>query len=106
MSTATRFDPAALFDALARHAVEYVTVGGVAVQAHGGQRLTQDLDILTLPAHLGEFGDLRQRAHDVPLGDVTVPIARREDLIRMKRAAGRPQDVADVLLLESLDDRP
>lgn len=159
----TRFDPAAIFDALARHNVEYVTVGGIAIQAHGGQRLTQDLDVViaassdnagrlahalveldarilgpdgrrsrtvptapllgssdhrrlitasgaldvfTLPAHLGSFGDLRERAHDVPLGDVQVPIAHRDDLLRMKRAAGRPQDLADVRLLESLDDRP
>ena len=42
----TRFDPAAIFDALARHNVEYVTVGGIAIQAHGGQRLTQDLDVV------------------------------------------------------------
>lgn len=150
-----------LFAALARHEVEYVTVGGIAVLAHGGQRATQDLDIaiataadnrarlaaalvdldarilgpdgkrsssppsatmlgasdiwhlvtphglldvVTLPAHLGPFDGLRARAHDVPLGDLTVPIAHREDLLEMKRAAGRPHDLADVRLLESLDD--
>lgn len=42
----TRFDPAALFATLARHEVEYVTIGGIAIQAHGGQRLTQDLDVV------------------------------------------------------------
>jgi hypothetical protein len=50
------------------------------------------------------FDEMRERAHEVQLGDVTVPIAHREDLLRMKRAAGRPQDIADVRLLESLDD--
>jgi hypothetical protein len=155
------FDPRELFKALARHQVEYVTVGGVAVQAHGAQRVTQDLDVtiaaskenlerlaaalaeldarilgpdgqrsrsvpsaamlgsgdqwhlvtsygrldvLTLPAHLGSFADLRARAHEVPLADVTVPIAHRDDLLRMKRASDRPQDRADVRLLESIDD--
>jgi anthranilate phosphoribosyltransferase len=39
------FDARALFTALARHDVEYVTVGGIAIQAHGGQRLTQDLNV-------------------------------------------------------------
>jgi hypothetical protein len=29
-----------LFRALGRHEVEYVTVGGVAIQAYGGQRWT------------------------------------------------------------------
>lgn len=161
MSDEARFDARELFAALARHDVEYVTVGGIAVQAHGGQRLTQDLDIaiatsaenrtclaaalldldarilgpdgqrstsppsaaligssdqwhlitvhgqldvFTLPAHLGPFEEMRARAHETPLGDLTVPIAHRDDLLKMKRAAGRPQDLADVHLLESLDD--
>jgi hypothetical protein len=157
------FHPRELFQALARHGVEYVTVGGVAIQAYGAQRLTRDLDVaiaaskenvdrlaaalaevdarilgpsgqrsrtvpsaallgsgdqwhlitdhgpldvVTVPAHLGSFADMRARAHEVPLGDVTVPIAHRDDLLRMKRASGRPQDIADVRLLESLGDEP
>lgn len=156
-----RFDARELFAALTRHDVAYVTIGGIAIQAHGGQRLTQDLDIaiaassenlerlasslleldarilgpdgqrsratptaallgssdhwclitahglldiVTLPAHLGTFDEMLARAHLTPLGDLTVPIARREDLLEMKRAAGRPQDLADIQLLESLDD--
>lgn len=156
-----RFDARELFRALARHDVDYLTIGGIAIQAHGGQRLTQDLDvvigtsadnisrlagalldldarilgpagqrsqavptatllassdqwhlitihgpldILTLPAHLGSFEKMRARAHEVPLGDLFIPIAHRNDLLKMKRAAGRPQDLADVQLLESLDE--
>lgn len=156
------FDAQALFSALTRHGVDYVAIGGIAVQAYGGQRLTQDLDVmvgassenyrnlaqaltdvdarilspdgrrstnvpdapllassdqwhlitaygpldvLTLPAHLGSFSAMRARAHEVRLGDALVPIAHRDDLLTMKRAAGRPQDLADVQLLESLDDR-
>ena len=162
-SKSGRFDARELFRALARHDVDYVTIGGIAIQAHGGQRLTQDLDvaiaastdniarlakslldldarilgptrqrsqsvptapllassdqwhlitvhgpldILTLPAHLGSFEDLWARAHKVPLGDLSIPIAHRDDLLKMKRAAGRPQDLADVQLLESLDEAP
>jgi hypothetical protein len=155
------FDARELFTALAHRDVEYVTIGGIAIQAHGGQRLTQDLDVaiaastenlarladalldldarilgpdgqrsqstptapllasgdqwhlitdhgaldvITLPAHLGTFAEMRARAHEVPLGDLSIPIAHRTDLLKMKRAAGRPQDLADVRLLESLDD--
>lgn len=162
MADLPAFDARALFVALARHGVEYVTIGGIAMQAHGGQRVTQDLDIaiatagdnldrlaatlddldarilgpdgqrsksspsaallgasdqwhfitdhgpldvVTLPAHLGPFGEMRARAHEAKLDGVTVPIAHRDDLLRMKRAAGRPQDLADVELLESLDNR-
>jgi len=39
------FDALELFRAFGRHGVEYVTVGGVAIQAYGGQRMTQDLDV-------------------------------------------------------------
>ncbi len=163
MSSPDSFDARELFKALARCDVAYLTIGGIAIQAYGGQRLTQDLDIaiaastentarlaralidldarilgpdgqrsrsvptapllassdqwhlittygpldiLTLPAHLGSFNDLRARAHEVPLGDISIPIAHREDLLKMKRAAGRPQDLADIRLLESLDDAP
>lgn len=163
MTDSGNFDARELFRALAHRNVEYVTIGGIAIQAHGGQRLTQDLDVLiasstdnlarlagalldldarilgpdgrrsqsvptapllassdqwhlitahgpldllTLPAHLGSFADMRARAHEVALGELTIPIAHREDLLKMKRAAGRPQDLADVRLLESLDDAP
>lgn len=163
MSRPGPFDARELFRALARHDVAYVTIGGIAIQAYGGQRLTQDLDvaiasstgnlarlavalldldarilgpegkrsrsvptapllassdqwhlitahgpldILTLPAHLGSFDDMRDRAHEIALGDLSIPIAHRDDLLKMKRAAGRPQDLADVKLLESLDDAP
>jgi hypothetical protein len=64
------------------------------------------MDVLTLPVHLGSFADVWARAYDVPLGDVTVPIAHRDDLLRMKRASRRPQDLEDVRLLESLGDEP
>lgn len=156
-----RFDARELFRALGRHDVEYVTIGGVAVQAYGAERVTRDLDVaiaasnenidrlaaalqdldarilgpdgkrsrsvptpamlgssdqwhlicahgrldvLTLPAHLGRFEDMRARAHEVALSDVTVAIAHRDDLLKMKRAAGRPQDLADVRLLEAFED--
>ena len=38
--------PRRVFDALARHRVDYVTIGGVAVQAYGHVRTTQDVDIV------------------------------------------------------------
>lgn len=45
MTEEERFDARELFRALVRRDVEYVTIGGIAIQAHGGQRLTQDLDV-------------------------------------------------------------
>ena len=141
--------------------MSYVVVGGVAVQAHGGQRMTQDLDLVVpsdrenferlasalaeldarilgpggdrsaapppanllasgdlwhldsahglvdvvlLPAALGPFDAIRGRAHEVELGELVVPIAARSDLIAMKQASGRPQDLEDIELLRGLAD--
>jgi hypothetical protein len=38
-------DPDALLDALERHQVSFVAVGGLAAQWHGAQRTTKDLDV-------------------------------------------------------------
>jgi hypothetical protein len=154
-------DARELFASLARHGVHYLTVGGIALHAHGGQRLTTDLDIavafssenlqrlatclaeidarvlgpggersdtapsagllgssdqwhlitrygaldiVTVPAHLGSFEEMRARAHEVHLDDVIVPIANRQDLLEMKRATSRLQDLADVEFLESIEE--
>jgi predicted nucleotidyltransferase len=42
---APALDPAIVFAALMRHGVEFVLVGGLASQAHGATRLTEDLDL-------------------------------------------------------------
>jgi hypothetical protein len=39
-------DPARIFAALQRHRVEYLTIGGVAVNVHGHLRNTRDVDVL------------------------------------------------------------
>ncbi|MGH2940877.1 MAG: hypothetical protein ACRDPE_22470 [Solirubrobacterales bacterium] len=43
------FSPQEIFAALDRHAVDYVTIGGVAANAHGSRRLTLDVDIVPAP---------------------------------------------------------
>jgi hypothetical protein len=43
-------DAAAILHGLDRHRVEYVVIGGVAVQAHGHVRMTQDLDLVPEPS--------------------------------------------------------
>ena len=157
-----RLDARALFRALAEYRVEYIVVGGFAVQAHGFRRGTVDLDIVARPDHanlsrLGEalvsigshvfraaapvsVGDphllgraslvplmtdhgrldihnvastagpsadydaLRDRALVIELDGVTLAVVGLDDLIRMKRAAGREQDLADIRALAALDE--
>ncbi len=42
-------DPESIFAALDAHGVEYVIVGGIAVQAHGHVRMTNDIDLIPAP---------------------------------------------------------
>lgn len=42
-------DPLAVLAALHRHEVEYVLIGGMAVQTHGHVRTTRDVDVLARP---------------------------------------------------------
>jgi uncharacterized nucleotidyltransferase DUF6036 len=143
---------------LAAHSVDYVVVGGLAVQANGHVRTTIDIDVFPRPdpdnlARLADalnaldarvlnpgsegmtidaltltrailwqfttrhgaidvlhgapgapsYDELRRRALEVQLGDLTVAVAGREDLINMKRASGRPIDLDDLAALTALD---
>jgi len=45
----TPIDAAAILRVLASHQVDYVVIGGLAVQAHGHTRTTQDLDLVPAP---------------------------------------------------------
>jgi hypothetical protein len=53
----TPLDAERILDALAQHAVEYVIVGGLAVQTHGHVRTTVDVDVYpsTDPANLARL---------------------------------------------------
>jgi predicted nucleotidyltransferase len=151
-----------LLRTLARHGVDYVVIGGVAVQVHGHRRTTMDLDLVPAPSEenyerlsaaleeldarqrevepgsveispsdpgrlatapivpplvtrhgqihiLNEvkdappFAELRQRALVVELEDIEVRIVGLDDLIRIKRASGRPPDLADIAALTALE---
>jgi hypothetical protein len=51
------------------------------------------------------FEELFARADPVVIGRLTVRVASIPDLIRLKRIAGRDQDVADIAALEAIDDQ-
>ena len=102
--------------------VEYLVVGAHALAVHasplGG--LSQDdfeipgqviqlgvvpnrIDLLTSITGV-EFEDAWPRRQEVRIESLQVPILGREDLIRNKRATGRPQDRADLALLGADED--
>lgn len=135
-------------------------VGGLAVQTHGGTRMTNEVDLVPAPdpANLARLADalraiearvlnpdhedlqvdaamlprapiwqfatrygdvdvlhdtpgaapypeIRERALVISLDGTRVPVAGREDLIRMELARGRPVDRADVAALTDIEDR-
>lgn len=155
-------DPLAVFAALNENGVDYLIIGGVAVQAYGHVRTTQDVDVIVAPdarnleslaaalkqlgarlkgvdAHLlgidptdpatlrdgANFGlatraggldvwtdaaelkgarswkELRERAVTAEVEGQLLRFVDRDDLIRMKLAAGRERDLQDIAALTS-----
>ena len=54
------------------------------------------VDLLVDPAGADRYEAMRERADVVDLDGVEFRIVSVEDLLSMKRAAGRPQDIADI----------
>jgi hypothetical protein len=153
----TPLDAERILRTLVEYSVDYVIVGGLAVQTHGHVRTTVDVDLFPRPdrpnlaqladalnalgarvlnsgsegegidatmlprATLWQFAtrhgaidvlheapgappydELRGRALEVRLGDLTIAVAGRDDLISMKRASGRPVDLDDLAALTEL----
>ncbi len=151
------FAPERIFSALQDAGVDYVTVGGIAVMAHGVVRATLDVDlipdgspenlrrlaeallalgakphgepdtpitaqllardanmrfdtsagqvdVLASVAYRDLYPDLRARAEVIALDDVSVVVASRADLIRLKASTGRDRDLLDIGDLLALDE--
>jgi hypothetical protein len=61
------------------------------------------LDVLGLPAGVSGFHELMANSGVFELGDgLAVPVADIDDLIRMKRAAGRPKDRIELEVLAAV----
>jgi hypothetical protein len=63
------------------------------------------VDILRSADGIHDVDAVLARAVRVNLGELAIPVLTLDDLIANKRAAGRPQDLADVALLERVRDR-
>ncbi len=58
------------------------------------------LDLLADPPGAPPYATMRGRADRVELDEIVIAVASLDDLLAMKRAAGRPQDLVDVEALE------
>jgi hypothetical protein len=63
------------------------------------------IDILRSADGIDDVEAAVARAVRAALGDLTIPILALDDLVANKRAAGRPQDLADVAVLERVRGR-
>ena len=55
---------------------------------------------------MASFEEVWENRVVADLGEVQATFASLDDLIRMKRAAGRPKDLEDLKVLEKLKDPP
>ena len=89
------FDPEAIFAALSEAGVDYVTVGGFAVVAHGVVRATVDVDLIPAPdpENLGRLAHalaaLAARPHGEPETPVTTELLGRDANMRFQSSAGQ-----------------
>lgn len=63
-----------------------------------------DVDILGTPAGVGGFDELATHATEFEIEGSAVLVASIDDLIRMKRSAGRAKDLIEVEVLGALRD--
>jgi hypothetical protein len=61
-----------------------------------------DLDCLGIPAGTKGFQELVDGSTEMAVGSVRVQVASVHDLIRLKRAAGRPKDLVEIEILAAL----
>jgi predicted nucleotidyltransferase len=67
------------------------------------ETLAGNLDVLGLPAGVGGFDPLLRNATEMEIArGLRLPVASLDDLITMKRAAGRPKDLIEVEILSAL----
>jgi len=65
-----------------------------------------DIDLLVEPSGCPRYEILKARADRIEVEGLPVLIASIDDLIAMKRAAGRPQDLIDLEALEIARSQP
>ena len=73
---------------------ELASAGSLGLTTNAG-----DLDVLFEPDGAPAYLELRDRAVELEVRGILVPISSREDLIAMKRAAGRRVDLDDIAIL-------
>lgn len=108
------FDPQAILEALDRHQVEYVLVGGLGARAHGASRPTSDIDCVpsSNEANLGRLAEalrgLRARLRVGGMSDEEaqqLPVQLDAATLRAFGSSTWMTDAGPIDLLRELRDR-
>lgn len=96
----TEAGPEAILAALARHAVDFLLIGGLAAVAHGSRRMTRDIDVVVAPedenlgrleAALKELGarQLLAGGKEGPIQPGDVAVTALGTMLQTRSPAGR-----------------
>ena len=97
--------PRPLLEALVRHGVDFIVLGGIAERLQGVPRTTDDFDIWPRPDGTEGYDDLIRRAVEVTIGDDTIKLIHLEDSIRIKRTLGGPKYLSHLELLRETQEQ-
>jgi predicted nucleotidyltransferase len=100
--TLTPTDFRGLLRCLLEAHVEFVLVGGVAGIVHGSARATFDIDLFGEVTGGGTYEKLLPATIAVDLSGFRCRCVTLEQLIQLKRAAGRPKDFEAIAELEAI----
>jgi hypothetical protein len=73
-------------------------------RADRARAVPRGVDCVGAPAGVSGFEEIVRDAVELDLDGLTVSVASIDDLIRMKRAAGRPKDLIEVEVLAAVRD--
>jgi predicted nucleotidyltransferase len=99
-SADSAFDPEAILRLLLDHGVEFIVVGGLAVQSHGHLRTTTDLDVIPAPDLLN-LSRLSEALAALGAGPADPHVLRRAALVSLTTDHGR-LDLLNVGLADGL----
>ena len=95
-----------VFLALNKAKIDYVVCGGLAKEKNmkvvSFFNLKDSLKVIDIGVNLPKISEILRNKKRIKINGFTVPIILIDDLIKMKKAVSRPQDLIDVKNLEKI----
>jgi predicted nucleotidyltransferase len=95
-------DAEKLLKSLNENKVDFVVIGATAFPVYGYARATLDIDLFVRGVN---FENIWKNKISAKFGDTRVYFPCLDDMIRMKKAAGRAKDLEDLKFLKKIKAR-